>query len=156
MTAIAAISTAAAALFAYWATRATRRSSNAQVFLSVERMLQDDEMRKSRGALYHAPPYASWLTLPESASAAYMHHCEVVSQAFNTAGYLIEKGLLDQNLVIDLWGQGIVDMWAVCSPEIQTRRTEEGFARLWVYFENLARAAARKGYRPQARLVAST
>lgn len=126
------------------AARSAARGADGQLVLLIANILQSEQMRMDRRALYQSPTWATPTSWTEDQDRA----CERVAQAFNTIGFMIEEGLLDPKLVVNNWGRSVVDSWARSANFVRSRREAEAYPQLWESFEKLERRASAR-FKPQ-------
>lgn len=132
-----------AALSAWYAreqVKVAKKADEAQNLLALVDHLQREEVREARAHLLGTlsqKDYSAWSDddkLTASRAAA----------AYDMAGILICRGLVEQDAVLDNWGPNIVRCYEVCQPLIEEYRgnlPKEIQGKFWNEFEWLAEQA---------------
>ena len=81
------------------------------------------------------------MSLPPYLSEAEWSDIEKTSYAFNRAGWLLTHGLLDRDMLLDMYCETIFKAWNKLCPYIVHARTARRFPRWQEHFQELARDA---------------
>ena len=121
-----------AAIYAYSQVREATRSRDLQATIELFELLGADDIKEIRRRL------STLSTKPEELSDEQWFEIEKVSNSYNRAGLLVAHGLLDEDILQDLFAETILLSWEKFSPYIQYERKRR-FGRYQNYFEYLAK-----------------
>jgi hypothetical protein len=112
-----------------------QKTRNFQATLELVNFLGSEEQRSLRRRLY-AIPEADIIHKAD----AFVDVLERVGFGFSRAGFLAEKGFIDQNLVLEMYSESIIATWNRLRPYVVRAREMRGKQYLSP-FERLATAA---------------
>jgi len=143
--------------------KATILSTRAVTYLGASQMLQDIDVRRSRGKifdLYYNNPdlirawiaanndndklkiVANWIDeiKKNNNSSTKMNDFEMLETAiekYDTVGIMGFKGMLDLEMIVDSWGASLRRTWPIVEPFIKYRRNRGKDLRIWNEYEGL-------------------
>jgi hypothetical protein len=136
---ISAVVAVLAALVATAQAILSRRAAHGALVDNLLLAFRSDDDRAARATVYNlgAKPHQDWT--PAEIAAA-----EAVSVQFATLGFMIRNSYLNSRPVGDFWGMRAVRLYRILGPYIEDRRRVWRSPEQWIYFEWLARTAARR------------
>jgi len=121
--------------------REMKKSTGAAAFGKALDILQKEEARRDRGAVYLIDPDVPvdrWYANVSNAA-------ERVCHGYDQVAIMIQAGMFEESLVLDNWGRSLRKCWPLLEPLVMDRRSKTQDDELWDDFERLAKKAiARK------------
>jgi hypothetical protein len=122
--------------------RELRRATHAQAYATAVRWLQSEKTRTARRTLFSLKEkiLAQWTDEERSA-------CERVCQTYDLVAIMIRHGMLPKEILVENWGQSLVNSWRAARLFVVQLRNEYGSPHRWDDFEWLAGQAELEGRR---------
>lgn len=124
-----------AAIYGYRQVREMAKARDLQATIELLDIIGSDEVTRARHATFNLLP------LPPYLSEAEWSDIEKTSKAFNRAGWLLKHGLLDREMLFDMYCETIFNAWDKLRPYIVHARETRRFDRWQRHFEDLANEA---------------
>jgi hypothetical protein len=125
---------AVAAFYAFTQVREAQRTRLLNIRTTLRQEIDSEESRKNRRALFNELPD----DLTSSLTAEQEWVVDRVVIEYENIASLIEDGLIDFNLIADLYGNGAVRSWKRVEPWIQKQRALRNNATFAPNFEKFA------------------
>lgn len=120
----------------------TLETRQVQMFMNISDVRSTPEFQK---LLYRVAYVDEWSDIedyyrkygPKENLDNYSEHM-YIWQLFETTGFLLEKGVIDDSFLDDLFKITLIDVWTKYEPVIHALRERSGKQKLWNQFEYLA------------------
>jgi Domain of unknown function (DUF4760) len=141
-TTVYCVATIVTAVILLWQLREVQRANRGQSYLTIVQYVQDESVRQARGVAFglHSVP-------PESWSEEQVHAAEKVCASYDVIGMLARRKLVDEEMIVDSWGDSLRRLWPILEPLISRYRRERNAPEFWDDFEYLAKRAVERARR---------
>jgi Domain of unknown function (DUF4760) len=141
-TAVYCVATIVTAAILLWQLRVVQRANRGQSYLTIVQYVQDESVRQARGVAFglRAVPLENW-------SEEQVRAAEKVCTSYDVIGMLARRKLVDEEMIVDSWGDSLRRLWPILEPLISQYRRERDAPEFWDDFEYLAKRAVERARR---------